>query len=1109
MNKGLLKIALLSMVCASMPAAITSCKDYDDDINTLTDKDQDLQKQISAIQAEIANLKSTAEEAAKNAQQALADAAAAKQTGDDAAAAAAEAKALAELAKQAADSAKADALAAIQEQLKGYVSQSAYDADYQKLQEQLKALDEKIAAIVPGTPGGVTETTFNEAIQGLQTQLDALNKYKELLESLGDQLEVINTLQQTITTINANITALQNGANDFDERLGEIANDVAAIQGQLVTINTDELRALVFNPVFYYHGIEAMWAPTWAYRDLKLEAVDANGENNKFANDAPVAGDSVFMTPDLVATYHMNPSKAEMPTDVKAYSFSNTIKNAQFVRSENVPVPTIYSATVKNGDVTVKANLKDGVLPYIATDGKATVLALEVKLAEDKVITSDYAALKPVYNYGFALANATEKDHQTHWVTTMQEAINKENADFYVAWNSTGVNIAEWVDTHYATDASRALKNDIRWDDNATKNTVREQGFTYLYDLVGYQLGDNKTSESAHAALKVDGNDCWFRPQMTKDGKQQAYGAEQGMASIDRLPIVRVTLRDTVSGKNAAVGYIKVQIVPDTKEDEYTVIPAFVDSLGYTAQCPLQAYDKSLEWWQVEEQIIETLGISKQEFEDQYTPDYVAPQETMAGTTDTYVLKQFDKAGKDAKALDRTKWVGVAGKTENDQASSETNVIRWNITGDQAYDLFVDGKATTTSVTVRFVKTYTVSMGINHSQTVHHYVYVTLTWTPKPLNVTPSGTISDNLKINEMWYEAWTNNHGGFAETHLNVAVPAVNETYSALCTFTSHLLYPWKNEMKLAVSEIDAVYKGYEDVNLTKYFNFDPTLEPKTVTGISGAKYVLTVDGTTLYAALEGTPAVKRPVAVIANNTASYTTWGSDDPTVTYQETAYAKDILNAYSHAQLAKGETVTAKIIITALNKCDKPIALTNNTYNVRFLRPVNMNVADGATMTDALNSGSTIDFGDYLSFTDWRSDDPMSFFSTHRNYYKYYGLQSITVGYINPANPAQLIGANDNEPAVTSGSLRSVITTNLAGGNLDKTTLAEVTPNMDIVYTPATGSLDNYNLGKLTYYNNGENINKAFQIRVPLVLTYKWGYLTGVLNVTINPTIGQQD
>ncbi|MDE5979158.1 MAG: hypothetical protein K2G84_03880, partial [Muribaculaceae bacterium] len=35
MNKGLLKIALLSVVCGSMPVAFTSCKDYDDDIDRL------------------------------------------------------------------------------------------------------------------------------------------------------------------------------------------------------------------------------------------------------------------------------------------------------------------------------------------------------------------------------------------------------------------------------------------------------------------------------------------------------------------------------------------------------------------------------------------------------------------------------------------------------------------------------------------------------------------------------------------------------------------------------------------------------------------------------------------------------------------------------------------------------------------------------------------------------------------------------------------------------------------------------------------------------------------------------------------------------------------
>jgi len=46
MNKGLLKLALLSMVCASMPAAMTSCKDYDDDISSL-------QNQIDALRVDV------------------------------------------------------------------------------------------------------------------------------------------------------------------------------------------------------------------------------------------------------------------------------------------------------------------------------------------------------------------------------------------------------------------------------------------------------------------------------------------------------------------------------------------------------------------------------------------------------------------------------------------------------------------------------------------------------------------------------------------------------------------------------------------------------------------------------------------------------------------------------------------------------------------------------------------------------------------------------------------------------------------------------------------------------------------------------------------------
>ena len=53
MNKGILKIALLSLVCAAMPASFTSCKNYDDDINNLQDQLDVVRATIGQLQAKI------------------------------------------------------------------------------------------------------------------------------------------------------------------------------------------------------------------------------------------------------------------------------------------------------------------------------------------------------------------------------------------------------------------------------------------------------------------------------------------------------------------------------------------------------------------------------------------------------------------------------------------------------------------------------------------------------------------------------------------------------------------------------------------------------------------------------------------------------------------------------------------------------------------------------------------------------------------------------------------------------------------------------------------------------------------------------------------------
>lgn len=53
MKKTLVKVSLLSMMLSLMPVAMTSCKDYDDDIKEINGTTGELSSQIAALQAAI------------------------------------------------------------------------------------------------------------------------------------------------------------------------------------------------------------------------------------------------------------------------------------------------------------------------------------------------------------------------------------------------------------------------------------------------------------------------------------------------------------------------------------------------------------------------------------------------------------------------------------------------------------------------------------------------------------------------------------------------------------------------------------------------------------------------------------------------------------------------------------------------------------------------------------------------------------------------------------------------------------------------------------------------------------------------------------------------
>ena len=387
-----------------------------------------------------------------------------------------------------------------------------------------------------------------------------------------------------------------------DEETGEVIGYVIELDGKSATFSlVADLKALVFQPAFYYHGIEAMEAIGLNYKTLTVAKVDADGNYDK---DVPVVGEATTMIPDLVADYHVNPTVAKVPGDVKAYTFLRYDKN--YTRSA-ATAPKVVKTNVTNGKapkgiLTVNAHFTDADIKNIENDEQVTVLALQVSKG-DTVVTSDYAAVKAAYYKDLVLA-AVDSIHANdrHLFTTAAEAIADNEHVCKIVWNSNGIDIARLVNTHRTNIDKEGTHS--KWDVRAADGTVEKYGFKYSYELVGYHKGNNETSESAHAALKGS----VIRPQMTSGGKQQPWGFTQNKATKDREPLVRVILTDTISGKIASVGYLKFKITDTANQNEVVLTPNFPFANGYTVDCTETETKLGLSWHQVEEQILAQLG---------------------------------------------------------------------------------------------------------------------------------------------------------------------------------------------------------------------------------------------------------------------------------------------------------------------------------------------------------------------------------------------------------------------------------------------------------------------------------------------------------------------
>lgn len=938
-----------------------------------------------------------------------------------------------------------------------------------------------------------------EVIPGLQlrdTQLS--DSIKDIISQLGVIREAVRTNAIAIGEINNMIGGkLENGQTykEFVEQLRKDLNkandDIEALQKGLSQLNVlikTSLRSLVFKPASYYEGIEACKLLTLTYSSYDLPATAWNIKEKVGYDKSeryPLKKKDTFKVLSFVAQYYMNPSSADLSNaEVKVID-----EDKEYIidRASEAGL-TVKKWETKDGMLNVNLNVNDNSKIKRVSDNNpmVTVFATQVNLTKggkDTTITSDWATVVAQNIKDIKIAHTANGDEidtakkifsftgvtnpnedpvckiaeGMHLMPSVFDAKSNESQDVCF-WNGD-LDLTQLVEVHYTT-----LENKHGL---MTAEELAANGLEYKFDLTYLTIGANETDESAHAAIQG----TTFRPQPAdKDGKQQAYGAEQNRAmEVGRTPLVRVSLIDTESGDVLDYGYIRIKII-EPEAAEVIQPDKFIEYTGkgynYNGECKPEGWNFKTTWNITEYDLYKMLDITRVEFEENYTvkmsgnelQQYVVVERKSAteATFKTIEEAQEEKIGTIISRRD----------AETTIDGTKTSVLEWNVDGDEALALFT-------------AKDYKpVSRAIKYESKDNKKwpdVYVVFT-TGDDVNITtPKGTVTQDATtlINNFWY---THNQGdeGFDEIRTNTLTPEDNAggTADVLdATFSDAFYGNFADLSKLiTVTGDNTANKEFAVSKLTLDLQFDKTNEGNKFNGVDGKTYTMTIseDGKTLYAYLKNKND-KDKVAIITGDDVK-------SQKIEYQKTDYAKALLNYVAHNQL-NDQTITAIIGIQAKNQCPKDLELENNTFDVRFLRPLNVYSGDKVIEDASIEGLQEIVLADLVTFDDWRDAwNGKTQRGTGGAYYDYYGIEGITID-----------GVKEGQVISTNAEIQA----NLGQESADKfVSLQSVSNQLDFTLKD----------GKLVYKNLSNNVTE-FTLKVPVMVTYIWGKVPAIAQVKV--------
>ena len=1001
------------------------------------------------------------------------------------------------------------------------------------IEDQKKALEDQKKALE-----GAIETAKNQ----LQGQIDQLRKDLDngaTVASLTKRVENLETAALGITENAKAIEDIKKAMQEADAKITEALAGAARVNVLDLYISK-VLTSIYLKPEFFYSGIEAIELPalydtpwTQTGKELTLEEV--------WAQDATKA--PIDVCKGGVAYYHLNPWNADIEGATVAF-ISNEAKTragANYGVNDLIkPVEETLSADswdpVYTGVLPVKftgkfeeinALLKAGILPQVALNYKQTVDEKEIN------VSSDWALIAPTQYSTLIIADKTWSNHEDilgEWDGTHEETIdpapecghltqdlvaladNFVPATHNVLWDGS-LNLSELVKTHYSYSYRNAAGVEVKSEDKLMDDKMFEEfGLHYEFALIDYTLGNNKTSESVHVVLEKNENgETIARPvKVTEDGKSTSEQADK--ASVGRMPIVRVLLK-TADNQVAAYAYMKLLIseTEDPITHEEATEDFKVDKDFYVDCEPTDPYTYTMTWSQVENRILSNAldgKYSKTTFEANWDLITDVDQEgnlsgvKVVDAADGEVALQFSEA-KDDKY--REVPVGEVALVQDNESGAHMQVLKWTITAEDLLAMYAADN----------FKNVDPETGLNTDQLD---VYVKFegakdVWVHFFI---PAGKIHfakasiNNNKTLSYWFQL-NSSASGLKETHANVTVP---NTQNDDCAFVWDILAAFDG-YTIASSIDQKNFPNFAEAAQPEFFFTTPTTAAPAknaefnadakgqwkVKGNSGAEYTLQVaadkksveavakDGKTI----ETTTIVKLVTPTIVPE-------GKEavESALEYQQNEVAFDLLNVAGHKELASLQTFTAYLQIKLVGACYDPFITDGSDYfNVKFLRPVDVEKTKNAEVQDAVDGGSKVNIMDLVSLVDWRDQ---SFTSTNGitdkdgeeasvNYVTYDTPHYINYYEVELAADVDNARTDINKPEAE----RETILDDVAA--IEKlVNLKENSPACIFTFTEAPISWDEkakkFVGGDIFYSNNSGNV-KLFHIYVPITMNYKWG------------------